>query len=214
MVRAVTIAKYTGRVFGHWTVLEYADGRHPQTRFLCCCVCGVERSVLLYSLLSGGSKSCGCQANCKTLEEKFWTYVNKTGSCWVWTGGKLRDYGCFHNRKGSNLAHRFSWELHFGPIPEEMLVLHKCDNPPCVNPEHLRLGTQADNVRDMISKGREVYASKLNGVKVIEIRKIASELRPKKSAAYVYALLAERYEVSADTVSRVVNKTRWQHITG
>lgn len=88
-------------------------------------------------------------------------FVNKTGSCWVWTGGLARGgYGIFMlksigiGKKKFKRAHRYSWEIHFGEIPNQLLVLHKCDNPPCVNPDHLFLGTQTDNVRDLVQKGR------------------------------------------------------------
>lgn len=85
----------------------------------------------------------------------FWAKVIKTDSCWGWTAsgqryGKLRVSGVYVN------AHRFSWELHNGPIPEGMFVLHHCDNPPCTNPEHLYLGTNSDNMVDMVRRGRRL----------------------------------------------------------
>jgi hypothetical protein len=90
-------------------------------------------------------------------EERFWKKVNKTEDCWLWLG-HLQRYGRFKPQGIRNspqvLAHRYSYELHFGPIPIGMNVLHKCDNPACVNPDHLFLGTQKDNVIDMMNKGR------------------------------------------------------------
>lgn len=97
---------------------------------------------------------------------RFWAKVNKKGKnqCWEWTAA--RDpfgYGRFGLNGKICTASRFSWELHYSPISKGMCVLHKCDNPPCVNPNHLFLGTRSDNVADMIAKGRrrsENYRSK------------------------------------------------------
>ena len=95
---------------------------------------------------------------------RFWEKVDKKGptECWVWTGAGVsrlprRNYGLAHKpgtNRGKVRAHRVSWEMHNGPIPDGLNVLHTCDNPPCVNPAHLFVGTQRDNVRDMYAKGR------------------------------------------------------------
>jgi hypothetical protein len=84
--------------------------------------------------------------------EEFMAKVNKTDSCWLWTGAKAPPWN--YGRTGQLWAHRVSYELHVGPITEGLYVLHRCDNPPCVNPSHLFLGTAADNVQDMMAKGR------------------------------------------------------------
>jgi hypothetical protein len=91
-------------------------------------------------------------------DERFWAKVDRTGDCWVWLAGKGRGgYGRL-SRAGLSpqyrLAHRHSWELAYGPIPDGLHVCHRCDNPPCVNPAHLFLGTDKDNLDDMRSKGR------------------------------------------------------------
>lgn len=108
-----------------------------------------------------------------SINDRFWEYVDKNGlkpahvpeldNCWVWTGGKSgkAGYGTISFRGKKCVSSRVSWILHNGEIPQGMCVLHKCDNPPCVNPNHLFLGTHLDNTRDMIKKGR----AKLGGRK-------------------------------------------------
>lgn len=95
------------------------------------------------------------------IEDRFFAKVNKTPACWIWTGSTSgsKGYGKFsvtsrlYGRKMVR-AHRFSWVLHHGVIPRGEHVLHRCDNPLCVNPDHLFLGTQRTNLQDMIQKGR------------------------------------------------------------
>lgn len=97
-----------------------------------------------------------------SFEDRFWRRVNKTDTCWLWTGGCIggRDRGPTHvygevwRDNVKLLTHRVSWEMAFGPIPDGLFVLHRCDTPLCVRPDHLFLGTQADNARDMWAKGR------------------------------------------------------------
>ena len=95
------------------------------------------------------------------LEDRFWSKVLKTESCWLWKGATQgTGYGRIARGKRNEfpkpeLAHRMSWELHNGPIPKGLIVLHRCDNPPCVKPSHLFVGTPKDNSDDKCSKGRQ-----------------------------------------------------------
>jgi len=111
-----------------------------------------------------------CKALCKKHYNRVWrtgdlhsaepaarfeAHVDKSGDCWKWTG-PLSDggYGKFSCGQVKRRAHRVAYEMYVGPIPDGMHVLHRCDNPPCVNPTHLFLGTHLDNMRDMEAKGR------------------------------------------------------------
>ena len=115
----------------------------------------------------------------KSLQERFdekYEPVTESG-CWIWTACSNGDgYGLIAINSQPSRAHRVSWSLHKGIIPDGVNVLHKCDNPSCVNPDHLFLGTQQDNVTDMIQKNRHNHRgeangkAKLNDDKVREIR--------------------------------------------
>ena len=89
---------------------------------------------------------------------RFWRYVRKTEYCWIWTGSKNSSgpygYGELYVRGKKVKAHRFSWEIHNGPIPSGLYACHHCDNPPCVRPDHLFIGTQRDNALDCERKNR------------------------------------------------------------
>lgn len=152
------------------------------------------------------------------VSERFFRFVDKTDLCWIWTGKSVnkKGYGSIGlGGKGGKhkLAHRLSYEIHKGPIPDGMVVMHKCDNPRCVNPEHLDAGTQSKNIKDAFSRGRKVNlpsglkgeshgASKLSNESVFAIR--ASNEK--------YADLAAMYGVSRTAIERIRYRKTWRHI--
>lgn len=144
--------------------------------------------------------------------KRFWKKVDKRSpqECWPWQGCRNRKgYGEF-NAPGFRLAHRFSYISQYGPIPDGMLVCHKCDNPACVNPDHLFVGTPKNNSEDMTSKGRQSCGeahpdSVLTASQVAEIRQRSAQDEPQ-------ILLAKEFGVSKATISSIVNHHRWKHL--
>ena len=108
--------------------------------------------------------------------DRFFEKVQKGHKCWKWIAGTRSGYGAFRS-KGSQYAHRFSWEIHKGKVPRGLHILHRCDNKLCVSPSHLFSGTQQDNVADRVSKGRTARGersgrSKISSRDVAEIRRL------------------------------------------
>ncbi len=99
-----------------------------------------------------------------TVEQRFWANVNKSDGCWEWTASRnTSGYGQFNTPMSTRtLAHRFAWSTTHGPIPSGLFVCHHCDNPPCVRPDHLFLGTHADNMADAAAKGRAKGPTRLD----------------------------------------------------
>jgi hypothetical protein len=140
--------------------------------------------------------------------ERFWSRVRKTKGCWHWNGSKNKSgYGRFRIEDKVFLAHRISYLIYFENIPDDKIVLHTCDNPGCVNPKHLMLGTKGDNTRDCILKNRNchgsnIWCAKLNEIQVKYIRQhkeiMASEI-------------AKELKVSKATIYRIRNYKIWKN---
>ena len=152
----------------------------------------------------------------RPLEARFWEKVRKTDGCWEWAAGcSAAGYGVL-GACGRRMfyAHRLSWEIHYGPIPRGMHVLHRCDNPPCTNPTHLFIGTHTDNVRDMWEKGRgRIFAMRgeANGNAKLTAEGVKA-IRSGDHAGLTQKEIGALYGVSADTVSSVVTRQTWRHV--
>jgi DNA-binding CsgD family transcriptional regulator len=149
-----------------------------------------------------------------STEERFWEKVDKRGEdeCWNWKPPCNEDgYGDFYDSatKKKTSAHRYSYKLHKGPIPEGLCVCHECDNPPCCNPKHLFLGTHADNMRDSAQKGRRLGEkqgrAKLTTSQVIEMKHMLANGAKEKD-------IAERFAISTESVSCINTGRNWSHI--
>ena len=157
---------------------------------------------------------------------RFWAKVEKTASCWLWTGSKRsKGYGAFVYKSGSQTvqgrAHRFSYELHKGPIPDGLFVLHRCDTPACVNPDHLFTGTNKDNVEDMVSKGRHVpggtygpgnyqRGTEHHSARLTE--SVVREIRQQRSDGRSFGWIARTHGLSIGHVHRIVTRKAWAHV--
>lgn len=134
--------------------------------------------------------------------------------CWCWTGARVRGrYGHFSSspdgRRRLVYSHRWSWEYYFGPIPEGIDVLHKCDNPPCVNPRHLFVGTHAENMADMARKGR---ANPPKGEKNIRAELNDEKVRFIRSSNLSVRELARLYGVGPTCIHHARTGRTWKHL--
>lgn len=178
------------------------------------CTRTVDRALLRCSDCEGKKNKTSIRCRrcrlSRTPAQRFGNrYSVQPNGCWVWTGALDGDgYGMVSMGSGKDRgAHRVSWEIHRGPIPAGLHVLHHCDNPPCVNPDHLFPGTQADNVADMVrkdrgQKGERSAASKLT---TSQVRSIRSDSRSQKD-------IARAFGVDQSTISEIKTGKTWSHV--
>lgn len=145
-------------------------------------------------------------------EARFNFFITKTETCWLWNGWRdEHGYGHFNYGDSKTSAHRYAWELVNGPITDGLFVCHHCDNPPCVNPKHLFLGTPADNSKDMSNKGR-AYSPKgtknknhtFTDEQVLEIRSLKANQPVTKTA--------KEYGVTHSAISNILLGKTWKHL--
>lgn len=192
-----------------------------------CCICG--RLFLPTPRQRNDAKKKGvkfyCHSPCsgtpmygKSLRERLEAYLDKSNDCWIWTAGTTRNgYGTMristHGRRRQEGAHRIAWLVFRGPIPDGLIVCHKCDNPPCCNPDHLFLGTYQDNTLDCVAKGRKnpprgerSGKAILNEAQVREIRRLHSEDGLSQKS------IAEKFNIASHHVGLIVRRMRWNHL--
>lgn len=185
-----------------------------------CRRCGHTLPVAAFDLVKNGTKrryrsECnGCREARRDPERRFWSHVDRAthpGGCWVWIGSVHRRYGRFAARSNTYVrAHRWIWERRYGPIPEGLFVCHHCDNPLCVNPDHLFLGTPAENTQDAYAKGRMASGERHHRAQVTadDVRSIR---RLYAAGNTSHRALAARFGISPSQVRRIVNGESWKH---
>lgn len=153
--------------------------------------------------------------------DRFWEKVDVAGpdECWLWlasvNGGEWGGYGQIWNGERNLSAHRVSWVLEHGDIPKGVNVLHACDVPPCVNPKHLFLGTQADNAADMWSKGRQggcYAAGEKNGFSKLAERQVRAIRRRYADGGVTMAELGAEYGCNKTAIWKIVHRESWPHV--
>jgi HNH endonuclease len=157
-----------------------------------------------------------------TTPETFWEKVNRNGPvirsdlgpCWLWTGSMVRSgYGRVSIGNKSVRAHRVAWALANETTMPDQWVLHRCDNPPCVRPDHLFLGDVRDNVRDMISKGRAAnLKGEAHGMARLDIIDVLNIRLEYESGEFNQHQLAQKYGVTQTAISQIVLRKKWRHI--
>lgn len=171
---------------------------------LCICGCGKVTS---------GPESQYCRGHNlnahRPVLERFWLHVRKSDQCWEWTASLVDGYGLIRDGRSKVYVHRYSYQLHCGAIPDGVHVLHTCDNRRCVRPDHLFLGTQTDNMRDMVSKGRNANVcgeanpnAKLTDADVADIRLM-------RAAKCSRAEVAAKHGISEGMVTLITSGKAW-----
>lgn len=199
----------TGRRIGRLTVIGPAPTKAGKAQWECRCECGAT-AVVSGDRMRGKipTRSCGCQLSIsRGLQrvpdaDRFWPKVDKSGDCWEWAAA--RDgcgYGLFRRSDRVKRAHIVSWEMGNGPVPAGMEVCHGCDNPPCVRPDHLFIGTKSANQIDSSRKGRR--SNQILSVADVEFI---------RSSRLTRSELAARFGVKPGTIGCVLRREIWGHV--
>jgi hypothetical protein len=145
------------------------------------------------------------------LRQRFEAKLRITPGCWLWTAYRnSAGYGTIKSGRTMEFAHRLAYEFYVGPIPPGLYVMHRCDNPSCANPDHLVLGSQLDNIRDMEGKGR---ARHINGERLPAAKLTEDDVRAIRESAESDDGLAPRFGVSKFAIRDVRSGRTWKHVT-
>lgn len=189
----------------------------------CTCVtCGAKFQRYDSWVKQGGGRFCSQSCHYASrvrapLEDRFWSKVKKGAGCWLWQGRTSQfGHGILDITAGKGVrAHRYSWELVNGPIPEGLVVCHLCDVPACVRPDHLTLGTRAYNSNDMWTKGRGrpgvARGERQGSAKMTEAKVRAIRARYARGDV-THAELAAKHSVTPAAISHIVNRRNWRHV--
>lgn len=205
--------------------------KHPNTRY-CSKICTARRNAEQQRLPLFTCAECGrsfkglyrdrrfCSRECSgiasnrnrvyaSVADRFWLKVQKTNTCWLWVGAiSAAGYGQLSiGHQKPDYAHRVSWILHYGALPDGAFVCHHCDNPRCVRPDHLFLGTPKDNIQDMVLKDRHSRGERRRNHKLTD-----TAVRVIRRSRLSNVALAKRYGVSPSTVSNARARKTWKHI--
>lgn|SRR3990167_1209066 len=162
-----------------------------------------------------------CSVSCRhkwfSIEKRFWRNVKKTSSCWMWTSSTNdKGYGQTtitrkHKVHQNVSAHRMAYELTYGSIPGNQYVLHQCDNPPCVKPDHLYLGTAQDNINDCVRKNRNSFGEHRYCAKLLisDVQKIRLSYNGQRGH---FVILGNTYGVTPETISNIVRRKTWKQV--
>ena len=145
-----------------------------------------------------------------SFEDRFWSKVQKTVACWLWVGAiEHRGYGRTWSRSLNrpDRAHRIAWELTRGAIPSGLFVCHVCDNPPCVNPSHLFLGTPQQNARDCVAKLRHSHGERSRDHKLT-----TDDVRRVRTSSLAGTTLAAILNISPSTITKIRRARTWRYV--
>lgn len=214
-----------GLKFNRWLVVSEAAkpayAKQTGKFWNCICECGAKQVVYGVTIRSGASKSCGCLKSEKSsiamkamrlrqsgsLHDRFFSrFVKIDSGCWQWRAHTDKDgYGVLPGDRQNTRAHRLSYEIHNGQIPDGLIVCHHCDNPGCVNPDHLFVGTQKDNAQDALKKRRH-YVGEKNGRSKLTKENVKEILHSSLNGQQ----LADKFDVTRQTINKVRRGETWQ----
>jgi hypothetical protein len=205
--------------FAHIEILGHV-GREPEQRSTSCEMCEAPFKPQASDVRRGYGRF--CSVPCSRLARRLnsdptgrfmasFRQENGEQRCWEWSGARLpRGYGVIRVHGEQMKAHRYAWQLFCGPIPDGLWVLHRCDNPPCVNPKHLFLGTHADNVADKVAKGRHTKGEQFRQAKLTDAA--VHQIRTLRAQGMSIHNIGRRFGIGKSSVSRIVRRQSWRHV--